>query len=167
MHLSKIDLYLRVSYTIDNESEKSNQQSLSLLSQSNKNTADIRVYQSKSNSKQQESESERRQLYEAQQKITTERFPNRLSDREEIDRLRTCVAQCPRRFQYFLKIVLKLPGMLDEQAMRFVTNARTNPQWAQESLMSFIRFSKRKELPDARYPNQRLRTTTKQLNYSV
>jgi hypothetical protein len=49
--------------------------------------------------------------------------------------------QYPRRFQYFLDY-LKLPGMLDEQAKQFLTNARTNPQWAQESLMSFIEFQK-------------------------
>ena len=35
-----------------------------------------------------------------------------------------------------------MPGMLDDQAKRFITNARTNPQWAQESLMSFIEFQK-------------------------
>ena len=37
---------------------------------------------------------------------------------------------------------LKLPGRLDEQAKQFLTNARTNPRWAQESLMSFIEFQK-------------------------
>ena len=49
--------------------------------------------------------------------------------------------QYPRRFQYFLDY-LKMPGMLDDQAKQFITNARTNPQWAQESLMSFIEFQK-------------------------
>lgn len=49
--------------------------------------------------------------------------------------------QYPRRFQYFLDY-LKLPGRLDEQAKQFLTNARTNPQWAQENLMSFIEFQK-------------------------
>ena len=64
--------------------------------------------------------------------------------------------QYPRRFQYFLNY-LKLPGMLDEQAMRFVTNARTNPQWAQESLMSFIEFQKervtRREISESTITN--------------
>jgi hypothetical protein len=49
--------------------------------------------------------------------------------------------QYPRRFQYFLDY-LKFSGRLDEQAKQFLTNAKTNPQWAQESLMSFIAFQK-------------------------
>jgi hypothetical protein len=45
--------------------------------------------------------------------------------------------QYPRRFQYFLNF-LKIPGNLAEQAKQFVLKAKENPQWAQESLMSFI-----------------------------
>lgn len=49
--------------------------------------------------------------------------------------------QYPRRFQYFLDY-LKLPGTLDDQAKQFISNARTNPRLAEESLMSFIEFQK-------------------------
>ena len=37
---------------------------------------------------------ERKQIYEFQQHNMIKRFPTRLSDREEIDRLKVCVAQC-------------------------------------------------------------------------
>ncbi len=49
--------------------------------------------------------------------------------------------QYPRRLQYFL-VYLKMPGTLDDQAKQFISNARTNPRWAEESLMSFIVFQK-------------------------
>jgi hypothetical protein len=49
--------------------------------------------------------------------------------------------QYPPRFQYFLDF-LKIPGILEEQAKQFILKARENPQWAQESLMSFIDFQK-------------------------
>jgi hypothetical protein len=51
--------------------------------------------------------------------------------------------QYPRRFQYFLNF-LKLSGTLGEQAKQFVLKAIENPQWAQESLMSFIDFQKQR-----------------------
>jgi hypothetical protein len=41
---------------------------------------------------------------------------------------------------------LKMPRMLDGQAKQFITNTTTNPQWAQEGLMS-LEFQK--ELLDA------------------
>jgi integrase len=49
--------------------------------------------------------------------------------------------QYPRRFQYFLDY-LKMPGILEDQAKQFISNARADPQWAQQSLMSFIEFQK-------------------------
>ena len=49
--------------------------------------------------------------------------------------------QYPRRFQYFLDF-LKMPGILEDQAKQFISNARIDPQWAQQSLMSFIEFQK-------------------------
>lgn len=49
--------------------------------------------------------------------------------------------QYPRRFQYFLNF-LNLLGTLEEQAKQSISKARENPQWAQESLMSFIYFQK-------------------------
>jgi integrase len=49
--------------------------------------------------------------------------------------------QYPRRFQYFLNF-LSIPGTLEEQAKPFTLKARENPNWAQESLMSFIDFQK-------------------------
>jgi hypothetical protein len=45
--------------------------------------------------------------------------------------------QYPRMFQYFLDY-LKIPGTLDDRAKQFISNARTNPRWAEEGLMSFI-----------------------------
>ncbi|HEY7573326.1 MAG TPA: hypothetical protein VH796_18350 [Nitrososphaeraceae archaeon] len=64
--------------------------------------------------------------------------------------------QYPRRFQYFLDY-LRLPGGLDEQAMQFLTNAKANSQWAQESLMSFIEFQKervtRREISESTITN--------------
>jgi len=49
--------------------------------------------------------------------------------------------QYPRRFQYFLNF-LGTPGKLEQQAEEFVSNARQNLIWAQESLMSFIDYEK-------------------------
>jgi hypothetical protein len=49
--------------------------------------------------------------------------------------------QYPRRFQYFLNF-LQFSGTLEEQAKQFTLKARENPNWAQESLMSFIEFQK-------------------------
>jgi hypothetical protein len=49
--------------------------------------------------------------------------------------------QYPRRFQYFLNF-LQISGTLKEQAKQFILKARENPQWAQQSLMSFIDFQK-------------------------
>jgi hypothetical protein len=49
--------------------------------------------------------------------------------------------QYPRRFQYFLNF-LQFSGTLHEQAKQFTLKARENPNWAQESLMSFIDFQK-------------------------
>lgn len=49
--------------------------------------------------------------------------------------------QYPRRCQYFLDF-LKRPGILEDQAKQFISNARIDPQWAQQSLMSFIEFQK-------------------------
>jgi integrase len=64
--------------------------------------------------------------------------------------------QYPRRFQYFLNF-LKIPGVLEEQAKQFIFKARENPQWAQESLMSFIEFQKervrRGEISDSTITN--------------
>jgi hypothetical protein len=64
--------------------------------------------------------------------------------------------QYPRRFQYFLDF-LKIPGILEEQARQFILKARENPQWAQESLMSFIDFQKervrRGEISDSTITN--------------
>ena len=49
--------------------------------------------------------------------------------------------QYPRRCQYILDF-LKMPGILEDQAKQFISNARIDPQWAQQSLMSFIEFQK-------------------------
>jgi len=35
-----------------------------------------------------------------------------------------------------------MPGILEDQAKQFISNARIDPQWAQQSLMSFIEFQK-------------------------
>ena len=64
--------------------------------------------------------------------------------------------QYSRRFKFFLDF-LKTQGTIEEQAKQFVLKARDNPQWAQESLMSFIDIQKER----AR------RTTTKQPSCSV
>jgi hypothetical protein len=64
--------------------------------------------------------------------------------------------QYPRRFQYFLNF-LQFPGTLEEQAKQFTLKARENPNWAQESLMSFIEFQKervkRNEISDSTITN--------------
>jgi hypothetical protein len=49
--------------------------------------------------------------------------------------------QYPRRSKVFLDF-LKTQGTIEEQAKQFVLKARANPQWAQESLMSFIDIQK-------------------------
>ena len=68
--------------------------------------------------------------------------------------------QYSRRFKFFLDF-LKTQGTIEEQAKQIVLKARDNPQWAQESLMSFIDIQKerarRKEISD----------TTKQPSCSV
>src|SRR5215475_1476555 len=55
--------------------------------------------------------------------------------------------QYPRRFQYFLDY-LKMQGTLDDQAKQFISNARKNPRWAEDSLMSFIEFQKERAARD-------------------
>ena len=52
---------------------------------------------------QQQLELERKQLYEAQQNVMIRKFPTRLSDREEIDRLKVCVAQTLAVMDRFLE----------------------------------------------------------------
>ena len=69
-----------------------------LLLQSNKK-AKAKTTKPKQSTKQQE----RRHLYETQQSVTIRRFPTRLSDREEIDRLKVCVAQCLAVMDRFLE----------------------------------------------------------------
>jgi hypothetical protein len=73
--------------------------------------------------------------------------------------------QYPRRFQYFLNFLM-LQGTLEEQAKQFTLKARENPQWAQESLMSFIDFQKDR-VRRSEYLNLQSPTTTKQPSYSV
>jgi hypothetical protein len=73
--------------------------------------------------------------------------------------------QYPRRFQYFLNF-LKISGILQEQAKQFILKARENPQWVQESLMSFIDFQKER-VKEAKYPTLQLLITIKQPNYFV
>jgi integrase len=64
--------------------------------------------------------------------------------------------QYPRRFQFFLNF-LTLSGTLHDQARDFVSKARENPMWVQESLMSFIDYQKervkRGELAESTVPN--------------
>lgn len=47
--------------------------------------------------------------------------------------------QYPKRFKMFLDF-LKIPGNLETQAKYFLTEARKNPTWAQESFMKFIMY---------------------------
>jgi len=64
--------------------------------------------------------------------------------------------QYPRRFKFFLDF-LKIQGTVEEQAKQFVLKARDNPQWAQDSLMSFIETqkerAKRKEISETTIAN--------------
>lgn len=55
--------------------------------------------------------------------------------------------QYPRRFQYFLNY-LKIQGALDDQAIQFISKARKNLRWAEDSLMSFIEFQKERVARD-------------------
>jgi hypothetical protein len=47
--------------------------------------------------------------------------------------------QYPRRFKMFLDF-LGLAGVLDEQAKEFLRDAKSNPQWAQNSLIQFVSY---------------------------
>ena len=47
--------------------------------------------------------------------------------------------QYPRRFKVFLDF-LKIPGDLDSQAKKFLSDAKMNPMWAQDSFMRFIMY---------------------------
>jgi hypothetical protein len=49
--------------------------------------------------------------------------------------------QYPRRFKMFVDF-LKLEGRFEEQAKHFLLKAKSNQQWAQDSLMRFIEFQK-------------------------
>src|SRR5438128_981403 len=49
--------------------------------------------------------------------------------------------QYPSRLKVFLDY-LKLEGTLEQQAKEFLSKAKQNPQWAQNSLMQFITFQK-------------------------
>ena len=64
--------------------------------------------------------------------------------------------QYSRRFKFFPDF-LKTQGTIEEQAKQFVLKARDNPQWAQESLMSFIDIQKerarRKEISETTIAN--------------
>ena len=51
--------------------------------------------------------------------------------------------QYPRRFKMFVDF-LKLEGRFEEQAKQFLLKARSNQQWAQDSLMKFIEFQKQR-----------------------
>jgi hypothetical protein len=47
--------------------------------------------------------------------------------------------QYPMRFKVFLDF-LKIPGDLDAQAKKFLSEAKENPRWAQDGFMRFIMF---------------------------
>lgn len=47
--------------------------------------------------------------------------------------------QYPKRFKMFLDF-LKIPGDLDSQAKKFLSEAKVNPKWAQDSFMRFIMY---------------------------
>ena len=51
--------------------------------------------------------------------------------------------QYPRRLKVFLDY-LQLEGSLGQQAIQFLSRAKQNPQWAQNSLMKFIVFQKQR-----------------------
>jgi hypothetical protein len=64
--------------------------------------------------------------------------------------------QYPQRFKMFLNY-LKLEGALEKQARHFLSKARNNPQWAEESFMRFIGFQiervKRGEISESTISN--------------
>jgi hypothetical protein len=64
--------------------------------------------------------------------------------------------QYPQRFKMFLDY-LKLEGALEKQARYFLSKARNNPQWAEESFMRFIGFQiervKRGEISESTISN--------------
>jgi hypothetical protein len=64
--------------------------------------------------------------------------------------------QYPQRFKMFLDY-LKLEGPLEKQARHFLSKARNNPQWAEESFMRFIGFQiervKRGEISESTISN--------------
>ena len=64
----------------------------------------IKRYKSKQSKKQQQQQ-EREQLYEFQQQQAIRRFPTRLSDKQEIDRLKVCVAQCLAVMDRFMDFI--------------------------------------------------------------
>ena len=47
--------------------------------------------------------------------------------------------QYPRRLKMFLDF-LKIPGDLDSQAKKFLSEAKENPRWAQDGFMRFIMY---------------------------
>ena len=64
--------------------------------------------------------------------------------------------QYPQRFKMFLDY-LNLEGALEKQARHFLSKARSNPQWAEESFMRFIGFqidrTKRAEISESTISN--------------
>ena len=64
--------------------------------------------------------------------------------------------QYPQRFKMFLDY-LKLEGAFEKQARHFLSKARNNPQWAEESFMRFIGFqierTKRGEISESTISN--------------
>jgi hypothetical protein len=64
--------------------------------------------------------------------------------------------QYPQRFKMFLDY-LKVEGALEKQARHFLSKARNNPQWAEESFMRFIGFQiervKRGEISESTISN--------------
>lgn len=89
--------------------------------------------QSRKQKREQEQEQEREQGQEQEEDpMVNFRYGLRAPDTKR---------QYPRRFQYFL-IYLKIEGTLEEQAKAFLRRARQNPQWAQNSLMSYIEYQK-------------------------
>ena len=64
--------------------------------------------------------------------------------------------QYPRRFKMFLDF-LGFGGALEEQAKEFLSNAKQNPEWVQNSLIQFISYqndrAKRGEISVSTIPN--------------
>jgi len=64
--------------------------------------------------------------------------------------------QYPKRFKVFLDF-LKINGDLNIQAKKFLSKARNDPKWAQDSLMGFIMFqiqrTRRGEIADSTISN--------------